>query len=143
VAARTPTVFCLTTNRLIDVVRKGEEATTALERLAHFGPDLTILPLAEAQERYEAQFKTEPVEIAEQAWHQALCILPPEDWRSDPNGDSFKSPERTAGTITAIYVRVNDRHFTFNDDATTPHADCLRRVATSRAWQEAQEGPAR
>ena len=137
--ARTPTIFCLTTNRLIDLIRQGETAATALTRLQSYGPDLAILPLAEAQARYERQFKTEPVEIDEGAWHEALNVLPPEDWRHDANGESFKCSEPTAGSITAIYVRVGQRHFTFNDDAATPHAECLRRVGQSRAWREHEE----
>lgn len=100
--ARTPTIFCLTTNRLIDLIRQGETAATALTRLQSYGPDLAILPLAEAQARYERQFKTEPVEIDEGAWHEALNVLPPEDWRNDANGESFKCSEPTAGSITAI-----------------------------------------
>lgn len=134
--ATTPAVFCLTTNRLIDVVRRGEAAATALNRLQSYGSDLTILPLAEAQARYEVPFKTEPVEIAEDAWHEALCVLPPHDWRNTAAGESFKSPEHIAGAVTAIYVRINERHFTFCDDVQTAHADCLRRVAQSPAFRE-------
>lgn len=139
----TPTVFCLATQRLIDLVRRGESAATALNRLQSYGPDLAILPLAEAQTRYEAQFKSEPVEIDEGTWHEALCVLPPHDWRNTDAGESFKSPEHTAGSVTAIYVRTGDRHFTFSDDITTPHAECLQRVAQSRAYRERLESPSR
>jgi len=135
VDARTPTIFCLRTHRLIDVMRRGETAATALGRLAEYGPDLVVLPLEDAQSRYESRFKSEPVAITEAAWHDALNVLPPYGWRNTAAGESFKSIERTAGSVTAIYVRICNRHYSFSDDIHTPHDACLRRVAQSRAYR--------
>ncbi len=41
--------------------------------------------------------------------------------------------------LSTAHIAEHDRHFTFNDDAATPHAECLRRVAQSRAWHEPKE----
>jgi len=135
----TPTVFCTRTQRLIDAVHPGETAATALSRLAAYGPDLTVLPLAEASARHEQAFKTEPTEITEAEWHAALNVLPPVAWRNTAAGESFKMSERTTGAVTAIYVRINARHFTFTDDIRLPHADCVARVLQSQAYRETPE----
>lgn len=103
--ADTPTVFCLATQRLIDLVRRGESAATALNRLQSYGLGLAILPLAAAQTRNEAQFKAKPVEIDEATWHEALCVLPHHDWRKTTASESFKSSELTAGTVTTLKDR--------------------------------------
>jgi len=74
-------VYCTASNRIIDLVRKAETETEAIARLTpEYGPDLMILPLDEAETRFEAQFKTAPVQITEADWFYALEVLPPEDW---------------------------------------------------------------
>lgn len=136
-----PVVFCTATGRIIDVVGGAETPDAAIARLADYGTALTILPLDEAAARYERQFKTEPVTITEAHWHEMLGILPPVGWRNTACGESFKLSERTAGFVTAIFVRINDRYFTFADDIRTPHDECCRRVAQSRAWREGEGRP--
>lgn len=131
-------VFCRSTHRIIDLVTPGESHQAAIRRLAAYGTALTVLPLDEAATLYESRFKTEPVAISEAHFHEMLGVLPPVGWRNTASGESFKLSERTAGMITAIFVRINDRHFTFSDDIRTPHDDCCRRVAQSRAWREAE-----
>ncbi|MCB1550277.1 MAG: DUF1419 domain-containing protein [Hyphomicrobiaceae bacterium] len=135
----TPTVFCTRTHRLIDTIRLGETAQTALSRLEAYGPDLTILPFQEACERHEAAYKTEPMEISEAYWHEALNVLPPVAWHNTAAGESFKMSERTTGAVTAIYVRINARHFTLSDDIRTPHAECVSRVLQSKAYRDGPE----
>ncbi|MBI1384741.1 MAG: hypothetical protein GC150_07520 [Rhizobiales bacterium] len=137
--SRTPdpaAVYCTRTERLIDVCRPGEDAAAAIARLApDHGADLIVLPLAEAVQRHEAANRTEPVEITATAWHEALEVLPPADWRLTAEGESFKSIEHKAGAITAIYVRLGERRFTFDDLATLSHAACCDRVRASAAYR--------
>ena len=134
-----PAIFCTRTHRVIDVCGADDQEAHRQGHLAEYGPDLVILPFSEAWQRHEDANKTEPEEISEAAWHEALNVLPPVCWRNDGNGESFKLGEPLTGAITAIYVRVGDRHFTFNDDVRTPHNECLRRVARSKAWRDRQE----
>lgn len=134
-------MFCLSSSRIIDVVKPGETPEAAIARLAEYGTALTVLPLDDAALRYESQFKTEPIEIDEARWHDMLGVLPPVGWRNTAHGESFKLGEHTAGNVTAIFVRVNDRHFTFDDDFRTPHEECCRRVAQSRAWRDGESRP--
>lgn len=85
--------------------------------------------------------RTDPIAIAEHAWHAALNARPPVDWRNTACGESFKAG---CGPVAAIYVRINDRHFRFDDDATLPHEACCRRVALSRAYVRCpEESPVR
>ena len=131
----TPTVYDPVTHRVIDFVKPSESEQAALARLAEYGPNLVVLPLAEAWQRHEDAAKTEPVEITEAQFHEMLNVLPPVAWTRDGNGESFKMSERTTGAITAIYVALNGRHFTFSDDIRTPHKDCCARVFHSLAYR--------
>jgi hypothetical protein len=47
------------------------------------------------------------------------------------------SCRRSPGVTTAlaIYVRLNERHFTFSDDIRTPHQECCKRVFHSQAYR--------
>lgn len=133
-----PVVFCTATNRIIDFVSRSEAPDAAIARLAAYGTALTVLPADEAISRYENAFKSEPVAITEAHYHDMLNVLPPVGWRNTTYGESFKLSERIAGNVTAIFVRINDRHFTFVDDIRTPHEECCRRVAQSPAWRDGE-----
>lgn len=128
-----PVVFCTATNRVIDLLRRGETPETAIQRLAEYGTALTVLPLDEAADRYEATFKSGPVEITEARFMEMLEVLPPHDWRNTGDAESFKLIERTAGSITGIYARVGRRYFHLSDSITTPHADIIARIRDSDA----------
>lgn len=125
---------------LIDTCLPGQDCPEAklARHAAHYGTDLIILPFSEAWQRHENSAKSEPEEISPKQWHYALNILPPVTWRHDGFGESFKMSERTTGSITAIYVRLNERHFTFSDDIRTPHGECCKRVFHSPAYRQAK-----
>ena len=122
-------LFCTTTNRVIDFIPDDSDGSAAIAKFAiEYGSALAILPLDDAWQRYENQFKSEPVEITEERWHEMLGVLPPMAWTSDSTGESFKISERTAGSITAIFVRIRDRYFELSDTCTLPHRECISRV---------------
>ena len=132
-------VFCTTTNSLIDFIPDDSDGTAAIAKFtAEYGPALIILPVDEAWATYENQFKSEPVEITEERYHEMLNILPPVAWVFDaPSFESFKICELTAGSITAIFVRVHNRYFEFSDTITLPHRACVTRVLC-KFYPEAQ-----
>lgn len=132
-------VFCTASNRIIDFVPNNSDGKAVLERhAAEYGTALVVLPVDEAFARYENAFKREPVEITEDRWHEMLGVLPPVGWRTAPyNHESFKISERTAGSVTAIFVRIDDRYFELSDSITLPHLDCVARVL-ARFFPEAQ-----
>lgn len=142
-AENPPVVFCTATGRIIDYVRKGEEPAAAIARLAEYGTSLTVLPVAIAWQRHQDAFKTEPVEISPADFDYALNVLPPVRWIKDGHGESFKMSERLTGAITAIYVQLSGRCFTFNDDIRTPHEECCERVRTSKAYTDQGHAPGR
>jgi hypothetical protein len=125
-------VFCTATNRLIDTIPDGDDGTTAIAKLApDYGSALVVLSLDEAVARYENSFKSEPIEISKERWWEMLEVLPPVGWKHGAhNSESFKLSERTAGLVTAIYVRVGTRYFELSDKITLPHKQCLARVLT-------------
>jgi len=125
-------IFCTKTNHVIDTVPDGSEddAKVRLHELTpKYGPDLILLPPGEAFRRYEDSFKSGPEKITKERFREMLEILPPVAWHDTSDGESFKMMERTAGSVTAIFVRLGDRYFTFSDDIRTPHAECCRRIA--------------
>jgi hypothetical protein len=138
-------VFCTDTNRIIDFVPDAGNATAAITKFApEYGTALIILPFEEAHQRFENSFKSEPFEITEERWDEMLGVLPPVAWKNDGANESFKISERTAGSITAIFVRINNRYFELSDTITLPHRECVDRVLRQLAISHNKEkGPAR
>lgn len=133
-------IFCTTTATIVDFVRQGAGETdeAAILRLRpQYGTALSALPADEAQNRYEARFKTLVEEISAEAFDDGLNVLPPFAWIHRSGGQSFKISERIAGCVTAIYVELGGRYFRFNDDIRTPHEECLKRVSAFLSEQTA------
>lgn len=131
-ANRPTVVFCTATQSIVDYVHagRGETEAQAIARLTpDYGTALTTMPADEAQLLYENKFKTPVSEITLEAFEYALNVLPPVAWTRARGAQSFKISERTAGRVTAIYVEMRGRTFTFQDDIRTPHNACCERVA--------------
>jgi hypothetical protein len=122
-------VFCTATNRIIDFVPDAGDATAVIKKFTpEYGTALIISPFEEAHQRFENSFKSEPVEITAERWDEMLGVLPSVAWKNDGAHESFKISERTAGSITAIFVRIDDRYFELSDTITLPHRECVKRV---------------
>src|ERR1700682_4430792 len=105
-------VFCTATKRIIAFVPDAGDVTAAIAKFApEYGTALIVLPFEEAHQRFENSFKSESVEITEERWDEMLGVLPPVAWKNEGAHESFKISERTAGSITAIFVRIRDRYF--------------------------------
>ena len=129
-------IYCTRTATIIDLCRGTPEQQQAQAQAltAEYGENLIILPFAEACRRHDDAAKSDPVKITGARWREALEILPPVGWQGDVARESFKMSERITGSITSIYVRLGDRHFSFADDIRTPHARCCERVEQSKAF---------
>lgn len=134
ITGTTPTVFDPATKSIIDFVKPTETNEQALLRLERWGPGLIVLAYDDAIAIHENAAKTEPAEITPERWEDMLCVLPPASWRNTGAEESFKLSERKTGLITSIFVRLEDRYFTFDDDIRTPHATCCDRVRQSHAF---------
>lgn len=120
-------IFCTRTSSCIDYVGPSRDADARLTQLMpEYGPDLIILPEAEAQRRYEAKFITAPHDIDADHFHDMLNILPPVAWTCTGSSESFRICEALAGRVQAHYVRIGDRYATFADTPTAHHDCCLR-----------------
>lgn len=129
---RPTVVFCTATQRIIDYVHvaRGETEADAVKRLLpDYGTALTAMPADEAQDLYEASFKSAVEEITEKDFLYALNVLPPVGWVNARGAQSFKISERLAGRITSIHLEMQGRFFRFHDDIRLSHNACCERVA--------------
>ena len=122
-------------NIIIDFVmsdgRSEVERETLKEiRLRH--PDAIITEWEQAHTAREDSFKIAPIRISKERWTRALEILPPARWHNDGMCESFKMSELTCGSITAIYVRIADRYYTFQDSFLLTHSQCVERCNAVR-----------
>ncbi|MTC74205.1 hypothetical protein GKR75_08000 [Providencia sp. wls1919] len=79
----------------------------------------------------EQAAKTAPTEITLSQFMDALSVMPPLDWQGDKSSESFKLQEMYLGNVTNIYVKIQDRYFTFRDLSTLSHAQIMSRVRCS------------
>lgn len=132
-----PCIFCTQRNSIIDFVHPSETATTALRRLAsEYGTHLQVLPFNEACARSDAARVTDPAEIDEAAFLEALNVLPPRGWVNTGDAESFRISEAVSGNVFSIYARLGARYFTFDDLVTLRHADICEKISSSRAYGE-------
>lgn len=71
-----------------------------------------------------------PEEIDVHAFHDALGLMYPMNWRSSEDGEceTFMLAEMVCGNVTEIYVRIGMRYFRLRDYSHLDHAEILARV---------------
>ena len=71
-----------------------------------------------------------PAEIDVHAFHDAMGLMYPMNWRSSGNGESetFMLAEMVCGNVTEIYARIGIRYFRMRDYSSLDHAEILARV---------------
>lgn len=89
---------------------------------------------AEAERAYwlsreKAAVRT-PTEIDVHAFHDALGLMYPMNWRSSENGEceTFMLAEMICGNVTEIYARIGIRYYRMRDYSNLDHAEILARV---------------
>jgi hypothetical protein len=127
----TPCYWSQARANVLDIIRADGLTVfggKTLEAIRAEYPDAERLTLGEAIARKDAVYRREPVEITRERYWEMLEVLFPEDWQGFGTAEeSFKLSERTAGTITAIFCRLGERHFELADCFTTPHAEIVAR----------------
>ncbi|ELE9247878.1 hypothetical protein RM352_004327 [Enterobacter kobei] len=89
---------------------------------------------AEAERAYwlsrEKEAVKEPAEIDVHAFHDALGLMYPMNWRSSENGEceTFMLAEMVCGNVTEIYARIGIRYYRMRDYSNLDHAEILARV---------------
>lgn len=71
-----------------------------------------------------------PAEIDVHAFHDALGLMYPMNWRSSENGEceTFMLAEMICGNVTEIYARIGIRYYRMRDYSNLDHAEILARV---------------
>ena len=71
-----------------------------------------------------------PEEIDVHAFHDALGLMYPMNWRSSENGEceTFMLAEMVCGNVTEIYARIGIRYYRMRDYSNLDHAEILARV---------------
>ncbi|EKS6156242.1 hypothetical protein QCB07_004449 [Salmonella enterica] len=71
-----------------------------------------------------------PTEIDVHAFHDALGLMYPMNWRSSENGEceTFMLAEMICGNVTEIYARIGIRYYRMRDYSNLDHAEILARV---------------
>lgn len=71
-----------------------------------------------------------PAEIDVHAFHDAMGLMYPMNWRSSGNGEceTFMLAEMVCGNVTEIYARIGIRYFRMRDYSSLDHAEILARV---------------
>lgn len=71
-----------------------------------------------------------PTEIDVHAFHDALGLMYPMNWRSSENGEceTFMLAEMICGNVTEIYSRIGIRYYRMRDYSNLDHAEILVRV---------------
>jgi hypothetical protein len=130
--------YCEETQSILDAGGLEDDVTAGAGRIRY-------MRWSEAVERLVAAWRTEPVEIRERDWREALHCLPPLGWCRSELGESFKLAEPVCEGVVTIYVHRDGRYFRFNDSMTLHHALCCKRtgaVLDNRTDAVAHDTPA-
>lgn len=71
-----------------------------------------------------------PAEIDVHAFHDALGLMYPMNWRSSESGEceTIMLAEMVCGNVTEIYARIGIRYYRMRDYSNLDHAEILVRV---------------
>lgn len=107
-----------------------------LEEVQAQNPGAELMDYDEALALIEASCKTEPHQIDAERFDDCLNILPPVRWVINGDCESFLMSERTNGRVTAIFVKLGDTYWSFEDDCGLSHSEIIAKV---RVVMDAQE----
>lgn len=92
-------------------------------------PDAKQMSIDDAVQALQSTLVSKDVtEITEEKFDYALGELPPNQWKRKGTTESFKCSEHLSGSITAIYVRIGLKYYTFNDYCYLKHEDIVKKV---------------
>lgn len=147
-------LFCVPGDpHVIDYAREREGRLVSMitgetpAELAAQYPGVVLADERTFLEQQDRLLSSDPREIAEARFFDALGELPPLNRRHYPEGDeSFMWPEFVGGNVTTIFARRDDRYWSFQGVATLTHADIMRRVEAAtgeKAGERAREAAGR
>ncbi|WP_373510392.1 hypothetical protein [Thiocapsa sp.] len=88
---------------------------------------------------FEAGQITEPAEITEDAFHEALNVLPPSRWGHCMGVELFHICKHLTGDLVNWYAHLDGRYWAFVDLCTAPGEDLAGKVARASEPSAARE----
>jgi len=113
------------------LVGRYDQAHRTLAQFREQYPTAGIYYSTEVAVQIEALCRTEPEEISQERFIDALEVMPPKSWKQFGQEESFKFIEHYSGNITSIYARVGERFFTFLDNASMSHERVMDKIRGS------------
>jgi hypothetical protein len=126
---------CIDTAELRDGVWRSAIHNEDLAQIRLRYPEAEFGDFDAIHAQAEESSKSLPIEISEKDFLYGLSVLPPVGWKTARGVESFKISERLYGNVTAIYARVGERYFTFNDLITLPAEEIAERMISSAAFK--------
>lgn len=109
-----------------------------LEQLREEYPTVILIDFDEAIEQINqaiaTKFVTEPTEITEDDFEEALEVLPPLKYHTENKVTTFMIEEMTISHYTSIYCSIEGRYFSFTDSQFTSHMTIVEKVKNSQAY---------
>lgn len=121
-----------------DGSRVGRFSGENLEQLAaRYRCKIVEMDWEELTSQQENAMRTDPKEITEEQWTEALEVLPPMHWGRWLGVESFCMSEFYSGRMTNIYAKFNGKFWQFMDDAYMGGEAIARKVAGAAHAAEA------
>ena len=95
---------------------------------------MKLMRMCDFDKLHDEALRTDPEEITEADYDEALNVLPPMKWHHLLGVESFRMSEFYSGHITTIYAKCQGRYWKFRDDAYMQTADLVAKV--HKAMQE-------
>jgi hypothetical protein len=115
-----------------DGVIVSEQQGITFSELKNLYPSAVMIDYKEAVEQIENRCKTEPRQINAEDYYYALEVFPLEQRTSGGDFETFKMSQRTNGRVTAIYARIGNSYWMFQDVYSLNHLEIIARVRTAQ-----------
>lgn len=99
------------------VMRGMYSHKTCAELQQDYKSSVQLMRMCEFDKLHDEAMRTQPEEITEADYDEALNVLPPMKWHSLMGVESFRMSEFYSGHITTIYAKCDGRFWKFRDDA--------------------------
>lgn len=123
-----------------DGIFRGYFSQSTMDQLQqrYAARQIQMMREADYDKLHDDALRTEPEEITEKQWVDALGVLPPMKWHSLRGVESFRMSEFYSGTITTIYAKCDGRYWKFMDDAYMDTNKVTDKVLAAMAAKVAQ-----
>lgn len=94
-------------------VKRGQFSGRTIESIIAANPGAVVGPIEDYIALHDKAWETKPAQISAEDFKAALECLPPCNWRRLGGFECFAFLECISGSMTTIYARVHDVHWSF------------------------------